>query len=122
MECLNKVILMGNLVHDASEKTIRDDLTVQEMRLAVTNLNETLFIDVTTFNKSKITSYLTKGRGVIVEGRLKMEEWTSKDGKKQTKISVSGEKIVFLPSSKERDGESEKSEDNEEVFAEGHHA
>jgi single-strand DNA-binding protein len=111
MECLNTVTLMGNLVSDAADREIRSDLTVQDFRIAVNNNNETLYIDVSTFNKSKIAQYLTKGRGIIVHGRLKMESW-EKDGRQYNKISVVGEKIVFLPGTKTEEKEN---------FDAGHH-
>jgi len=44
--------------------------------------------------------YLSKGRGIIVEGRLKQDRW-EKDGKTQSKVKISANNVHFLPAKKD---------------------
>ena len=44
--------------------------------------------------------YLAKGRGVIVEGRLKQDRW-EKDGKTQSKVKISANNVHFMPGKRE---------------------
>jgi single-strand DNA-binding protein len=92
----NKVILVGNLTRDPETKT--SSVQVCNFTLAVNENKETLFIDIVAFDKLADTcgQYLNKGKKVLVEGRLKMNEWTGKDGSKKSKIEVVASKVVFL--------------------------
>ena len=43
--------------------------------------------------------YLQKGRGVLIEGRLKLDTWVDNDGQKRSKHSVVADRVTFMPSS-----------------------
>lgn len=61
---------------------------------------ETTFVDVTLWNRQAEVAgnYLSKGRGVFVEGRLQLDSWEDKaSGQKRTKLRVIGENIQLFP-------------------------
>lgn len=107
MASLNKVFLIGNLVRDPDARQTPSGTPVTDMRLAVTRQyrtndgrqqEETCFVDVTVWGRSAETAgqYLRKGSPVLVEGRLKLDEWTTKDNQKASRLSVVAERVQFL--------------------------
>ena len=56
------------------------------------------FVDIVTFDKLAATcgEYLSKGRQVAVVGKLRLNEWTSKDGERRSKIQVVADAVQFL--------------------------
>jgi single-strand DNA-binding protein len=56
------------------------------------------FVDTVTFDKVAATcgEYLTKGREVAVVGRLRLNEWTGKDGERHSRIQVVADAVQFL--------------------------
>lgn len=114
MASLNKVFLMGNLTRDPEVRYTPSGAAVGDLGLAVSrrfktsdgeSKEETCFVNITVWGRQAETcaEYLKKGRPVMVEGRLRYEEW-EKDGKKNNKIVVVAERVQFLGS---RDGGSE---------------
>jgi single-strand DNA-binding protein len=100
---LNKVILIGRLTHAPKLSYTPTGKPVTRFNLAVNtkygkSVNN-LFVDVVVWNKlaENCEQYLTKGKGVYVEGSLVMRKWKS-DDKFVTKLEVVGEHIKFLSS------------------------
>ena len=65
--------------------------------------DETTFVDVTVWGSSaeNAQKYLTKGRGVFIEGRLQMDVWDDKaTGQKRSKLKVVADNLQFLPDGK----------------------
>lgn len=63
-------------------------------------------MDVTLWNRQAEVAgnYLSKGRGVFVEGRLQLDSWEDKaSGQKRTKLRVIGENIQLFPRGGEGD-------------------
>ena len=106
----NKVILIGRLTRDvelrytpsgtavakfglASSRTYKDNITGE-------NKEEVLFIDITVFGRSAevANQYLSKGRQVLVEGRLVLDQWVDNTGQKRSKHSVVAERVQFMGS------------------------
>jgi single-strand DNA-binding protein len=58
----------------------------------------TCFVDVVVWDKlaELCGQYLTKGRPVLVEGRLQMDEWKNQQGEKRSKLRVRAETVKFL--------------------------
>ena len=56
------------------------------------------FVDIVTFDKLAATcgEYLTKGRQVAVVGRLRLNEWTTPDGERRSKLQVVADDVSFL--------------------------
>lgn len=101
----NKVILIGNLTKDPELRYTPQGTAVASFRLAVTSKfrsgdemkEETLFIDVVVWGKQGETcsQYLSKGRPVLVEGRLQERRWES-DGQQRSKMEVVAQTVRFL--------------------------
>src|SRR3954469_17305290 len=106
MASFNRVILVGNLTRDPELRYIPSGTAVTDIGLAVNNkhknqagewVEETTFVDITLWARlAEIASeYLTKGSSVLIEGRLKLDTW-EKDGKKNSKLRVVGERMQML--------------------------
>lgn len=109
MANLNKVLLLGNLTRDPELRYTPKGTAVTDIGLAVnrvrTNdqgerLEETTFVDITLWGRQAelAQQYLSKGRGVFIEGRLQLDTWDDKQtGQKRSKLKVVGENLQFLP-------------------------
>lgn len=106
MASFNRVILVGNLTRDPELRYIPSGTAVTDVGLAVNDrrknaqgewVEETTFIDVTLWGRTAevATEYLNKGSSVLIEGRLKLDTW-EKDGKKNSKLRVIGERMQML--------------------------
>jgi single-strand DNA-binding protein len=60
------------------------------------------FVDIVTFDKLAATcaEWLTKGREVAVVGKLRLNEWTTKDGERRSRIQVVADAVQFLDAPK----------------------
>ncbi|MFO0784687.1 MAG: single-stranded DNA-binding protein [Phycisphaerales bacterium] len=120
MANLNKVMLIGNLTRDPDLKYTAGNQAVCELGLAVNrryktkegeDREETTFVDCEAWGKQAeiLKQYLSKGRPVFIEGRLKLDQWEDKDGGKRSKMRVVIENFQFLGSggggSREEGGE-----------------
>ena len=115
MANLNTVFLMGNLTADPELRYTPKGTAVTDIRLAINRYyagdnserqEETTFVDVTLWNRQAEVAgnYLSKGRGVFVEGRLQLDSWEDKaSGQKRTKLRVIGENIQLFPRGGEGD-------------------
>ena len=108
MASYNRVILIGNVTRDPELRYIPSGTAVTDVGLAVNDrrkgangewIEETTFVDVTLWGRTAevATEYLNKGSSVMIEGRLKLDTW-EKDGKKNSKLRVVGERMVMLGS------------------------
>jgi single-strand DNA-binding protein len=108
MASFNRVILVGNLTRDPELRYIPSGTAVCEVGLAVNDrrkgpngdwIEEVTFVDVTLWSRTAevASEYLTKGAPVLIEGRLKLDTW-EKDGKKNSKLRVVGERMQMLGS------------------------
>jgi len=109
MANLNKVFLIGNLTRDPQLRYTPSGTAVADIGMAVnrkykaqdgTWKDEVCYINLTAWAKTAETAaeYLTKGRSVFVEGRLKFDQWNSKEGEKRNRLSVVVERLQFLGS------------------------
>ncbi len=108
MASFNKVILIGNLTRDPELRATANGSYICKLGLAVNRTyqtkdgerrEETTFIDIDAFGKQAevISKYMRKGRPLMVEGRLKLDQWES-DGQKRSRLSVVLENFQFLGS------------------------
>jgi single-strand DNA-binding protein len=112
MANLNKVMLLGNLTRDPELRHTPKGSAVADLGIAVNRKvqdgnggwkDETTFVDVTVWGASaeNAQKYLTKGRGVFIEGRLQMDVWDDKaTGQKRSKLKVVADNLQFLPDGK----------------------
>ena len=109
MANLNKVLLMGNMTRDPELRYLQSGTALCDFGIAVNRKwksqageqkEEVCFVDVTFIGRTAevISEYMKKGRPIFVEGRLKLDSWTGKDGQKRSKLSVVGENMQFLDS------------------------
>ena len=103
----NKVILAGNLTRDIEIRYTQSGSAIGSTAIATTRKfksatgeqkEETLFIDLTFFGRTAeiANQYLRKGSKILVEGRLKFDQWTAQDGSKRSKHSVTVENLQML--------------------------
>src|SRR5215208_4702060 len=116
MANLNKVFLMGRLTRDPELRYTPNGAAVTDLPLAINRTyttkdgdrrEETLFVDVTVWNRQAETccQYLKKGRAVHVEGFLKTESWDDKTtGEKRSKTKVEAERVQFLDGRRDEGG------------------
>ena len=107
MANFNKVILMGNLTRDVELRAISSGQQLAKIGLAV-NRNyttasgekreEVTFVDCEAWGKTAevMAKYLAKGRPVMIEGRLKYDQWDDKDGNKRSALRVVIETFQFV--------------------------
>jgi len=106
----NKVILMGNLTRDPEVKYTSGGTAIAKLGMAINRRwrgqdgqtqEETTFVDVDAFGRQAETvgQYLKKGRPIMIEGRLKYDQWEDKQtGQKRSKLGVVLERFEFLDS------------------------
>jgi single-strand DNA-binding protein len=113
MANLNKVMLIGRLTRDPETRTFSTGGKVANFGFAVNwpkkNATtgeweqEAVFVDVKAFNREKgrkladvVEQYLKKGHQAYIEGHLVLDQWTSQDGQKQSKLRVVMDDLQFL--------------------------
>jgi len=105
----NKIILVGNLTRDPQMSYLPSQTPVCEFGMAVNHRwkgqdgqqrEDTCFIDCRCYGRQAevLNQYMSKGRQLLVEGRLQLDTWEAKDGTKRSKHRVFVEKFQFLGS------------------------
>jgi single-strand DNA-binding protein len=110
MANFNKVILIGNLTRDPELRYTPKGTAIAEIGLAINRKwksetgeakEEVTFVDVATYGRTAevIGQYLKKGRPIMIEGRLKLDQWDDKTtGAKRSKLRVVCESFEFIDS------------------------
>jgi single-strand DNA-binding protein len=108
MASYNKVLLMGNLTRDPEVRYTPKGTALANLGIAVNRVwttesgeqkEEVTFVDIEVWGRQAETAgqYLSKGRPVFVEGRLKLDSWEDKEsGQKRNKLKVVAERVQFL--------------------------
>ena len=110
---VNRVILTGNLTRDPELRNTPGGTAVCNMRVAVNGrrkdesgqwVDKPNYFDVVVFGAQgeNANTYLAKGRGVAVDGRLNWREWEAKDGTKRQAVDVIAESVQFLSGPEDR--------------------
>jgi single-strand DNA-binding protein len=119
MASLNKVLLIGNLTRDPDVKMLSSGRPVCNFGLALNRSykdgegnrkEEVTFVDVECYGPraEAIGRFFTKGRSIFVEGRLKLDQWESKEGEKRSAIRVVLDNFEFVDSKQEAAGTGER--------------
>ncbi|MCH8166220.1 MAG: single-stranded DNA-binding protein [Planctomycetes bacterium] len=107
---VNKVFLMGNLTRDVELKFTPSNQPVATIGIAVNrryrtregeDREETMFVDCEAWGRTAevMNQYLSKGRPVFIEGRLKLDQWQDREsGKNRSKLRVVIENFQFVDS------------------------
>ena len=108
MANFNQVILLGNLTRDPQLKYLPNQTPVVEFGLATNRTwkgangedrEEVTFVDCSAFARQAevINQYCTKGKPILIQGRLKYDQWEDKQGGgKRSKLSVVVETFQLL--------------------------
>jgi len=111
MVSFNRVIVAGNLTRDPETRFIPSGTAVTEFSIAVNyrykskatneSREEVSYFDIVVFGKmgENCAEYLSKGRPVLVEGRLRQRRW-EQDGTKRSKIEIMADNVQFLGSAR----------------------
>ena len=107
MSDLNEVVLSGRLTRDAELRYTPNGTAVTDIIVASNRIwskdsekqEEATFVDVTIWGKQaeSLAKYMTKGRHVMLTGRLKLNKWETEDGDKRSKLTVTAEKVNLTP-------------------------
>ena len=103
----NKIILVGNLGRDPELRYTPQGTPVCSFSMATNERrkdksgemqDQTTWFRVTLWGRQAETAsqYLTKGRPVYIEGRLRVEEWTDRDGKPRHTLEVHATDMQFI--------------------------
>jgi len=103
----NKIILVGNLGRDPELRYTPQGTPVCSFTMATNERRKdragetqdvTTWFKVTLWGRQAETAsqYLTKGRPVYIEGRLRVEEWTDRDGRQRHTLEVQATDMQFI--------------------------
>ncbi len=108
MANFNKVILAGNLTRDPELRYTPKGTAIAKFGMAINRTwrtdtgeskEEVTFVDLDAFGKQAETlaQYMKKGSPLLVEGRLKLDQWDDKQtGQKRSRMGVVIEGFQFL--------------------------
>jgi single-strand DNA-binding protein len=114
----NKTILMGNLTRDPEIRSLPSGQTVTNFGLAVNETwtdkasgekrEEVCFVDVDAWGRQGevVLEYFSKGKPILIEGKLKFRTWEADDGTKRSKHSVTLDRFSFVGSRNDSNGAS----------------
>lgn len=120
MANLNKVMLIGNLTRDPELRVTPKGTSIAQFSLAINrkfkgsdgnDAEEVVYVDCEAWAKTgeTIAKYVTKGRPLFVEGRLKLDQWEDKTSKeKRSRMKVVVENFQFLGGQNQSGSNSEK--------------
>ena len=110
MASFNKVVLVGNLTRDPELRYTPKGTAIAKIGIAVNRVwtneagekkEEVTFVDVDVFGRTaeNVGQYMRKGRPILIEGRLRLDQWDDKQtGQKKSKLGVVAETVQFLGS------------------------
>ena len=111
---LNHVTLQGRLCKDVELRRLPSGKAVANVSVACdrdftnkeTNEKETDFIDIVSFGSTAehMAKFFTKGKMIIISGRLQIRTWTDKGGNKRRNAEVVAESVYFGDSKKSEQG------------------
>jgi single-strand DNA-binding protein len=113
MANLNKVMLIGRLTRDPETRMFANGGKVAKFGFAVNNRkknqstgqweDEPVFLDCEIFNRGEmgrqadmVEQNLRKGQQVFLEGHLRLDQWTSQDGQKRSRLLIVVDNFQYL--------------------------
>lgn len=108
---LNRAIMMGRLCADPELRRTQNQISVCSFRIAVDRdyakdkEKETDFFDVVAWRATAefICKYFTKGRMIVVDGRMQTRSWTDKEGGKRVSTELVADNAYFGDSKRDAD-------------------
>lgn len=109
MASFNKIIMMGNLTRDPQLSYLPSQTPVVEFGLATNHKwkgqdgqmkEDICFVDCRMYGKRAevISKYCQKGKPLMIEGRLTLDQWEAQDGSKRSKHRIFIENFTFVGS------------------------
>ena len=96
---MNCVVMAGRLTKDIEVRQTQNGKSVGNYTLAVDDgygeNKHTLFLNCVHWNCEKIAQYMTKGKAVIVRGKLQQREYTDKEGQQRRIIELNVQESTF---------------------------
>lgn len=107
---VNQVFLMGNLTRDPELRSTQSGTSVCSFSIAINRSwtgsdgqtqEDVDFFDIVAWGKlgELVDQYMSKGRRVLVQGRLSTSSWEAKDGSKRSRVEVVAQDVTFLDGS-----------------------
>ena len=107
MASLNKILLIGNVGSEPEMRYTPNGKAVTSFRMATNyryvgsngeRREETEWFRVNVWGKQaeSCNQFLSKGKRVFVEGRLRSRSWEGQDGQMRTSLEVSANRVIFL--------------------------
>lgn len=114
MPSYNRVVLVGNLTADPSLRYTPQGKAVCDFDLAMNHQfknpagqeqKEATFVPVTVWGKQAelVAQYLKKGRQCLIDGPIRQEKWTNKEGHKRSRLKIVGMRVLFLGSPQKKE-------------------
>ncbi|MBP6870338.1 single-stranded DNA-binding protein [Candidatus Babeliales bacterium] len=117
MASFNRIIIAGNLTRDPEYKQLPSGQGVCRLGLASnrqfknrqtgTAIQEVCYVDIDVWGPQadSCNKFLQKGRGVLIEGRLKFDTWQDQQGQTRSKHSIVADRVVFLNAAGDQAGD-----------------
>jgi single-strand DNA-binding protein len=128
---INRVVIVGNLTRDPEVRAMPSGSSVVELGVAVNHryknrqtdqwVEEPNYFTVVVFGAQgdACANYLSKGRPVAVDGRLRWSSWEDKGGGgKRSKVDIVADTVQFL-GSREDGGGQQRAQQSDQGFAAG---
>jgi single-strand DNA-binding protein len=108
MANINRVVLVGNLTRDPELKSLPSGSSVCDLRMAVNFrrknqqtgewIEEPNYFTVSVFGAQgeNCARFLTKGRAVAIDGRLRWRQWDAQDGTKREAVDIVADTVQFI--------------------------
>ena len=103
---MNSVHLIGNLATDVELRDVSEEKKVASFLLAVDRASSaggTDFVRIAAWNKQAelCGQFLSRGRQVAIDGKLRSRSWDDADGKRRTAVEVVADRVEFLGGGRE---------------------
>ena len=128
MSSYNKIIFMGNMTRDPQLSFLPSQTPVVEFGLAANrkwkskdgqDKEEVTFVDCVAFGTTAetIDKFFSKGKPILVEGRLQFDQWEAQDGSKRSKHKINVREFSFVGTKDEGGGQQRNPAPGEDTVA-----
>ena len=108
----NKITIVGNLGRDPELRYLPNGTAVTSFSVATTHKytqdgekkEETTWFRVSVFGNQAepCNQYLSKGSRALIEGRVRLNEYTTQDGTPRASMDIRSDRVLFLTTKSER--------------------
>ena len=120
MSDVNELVITGRLTKDCELRKTPNGTSVTDIIVASNRIwskdgdrqEEATFVDVTIWGRQaeSLSTFLTKGRHVMIVGRLKLNKWETDEGERRSRLTVVAEKVNLTPGGGRNDESAPKKE------------